>query len=66
MQIDYKQAAEIIRSCDDVHILTHQSPDGDTLGSGYALYFALKQLGKRAAVICPDGETKRYAFISEG
>lgn len=66
MQIDYKQAAEIIRSCDDVHILTHQSPDGDTLGSGYALYFALKQLGKRAAVICPDGATQRYAFISEG
>ena len=66
MQIDYKQAAEIIKSCDDVHILTHQSPDGDTLGSGYALYFALRQLGKRAAVICPDGATQRYAFIGEG
>lgn len=66
MQIDYKQAAEIIRSCDDVHILTHQSPDGDTLGSGFALYFALRQLGKRAAVICPDGVTSRYAFISKG
>lgn len=66
MQIDYKQAAEIIKSCDDVHILTHQSPDGDTLGSGYALYFALRQLGKRAAVICPDGATQRYAFIGKG
>lgn len=66
MQIDYKQAADIIRACDDVHILTHQSPDGDTLGSGFALYFALREMNKRAAVICPDGVTPRYEFLSEG
>jgi phosphoesterase RecJ-like protein len=66
MQISYKQAADIIRENDNFHILTHQSPDGDTLGSGFALYFALRQLGKKAAVICPDGTTSRYAFLSEG
>ena len=66
MQIDYKQAAEIIRSCDNVHILTHQSPDGDTLGSGFALYFALRAMNKRAAVICPDGIIQRYRFICQG
>ena len=66
MQIDYRQAAEIVRTCDNVHILTHQSPDGDTLGSGFALYFALRKMGKKAAVICPDGVTPRYAFLSEG
>lgn len=66
MQIDYRQAADIIRACDDVHILTHQSPDGDTLGSGFALYFALREMNKRAAVICPDGVTPRYEFLSEG
>ena len=66
MQIDYRQAADIIRACDNVHILTHQSPDGDTLGSGFALYFALREMNKRAAVICPDGVTPRYEFLSEG
>lgn len=66
MQINYKQAAAIIRSCDNVHILTHQSPDGDTLGSGFALYFALTAMNKKAAVICPDGVPARYAFIKKG
>lgn len=66
MQIDYRQAAEIIRNSDNIHILTHQSPDGDTIGSGFALYFALTKMGKKSAVICPDGVTPRYAFLSEG
>ncbi len=66
MQIDYRQAAELIRACDNVHILTHQSPDGDTVGAGFALWFALNRMNKKAAVICPDGVTSRYEFLSEG
>ncbi len=66
MQIDYRQAAEIIKACDNVHILTHQSPDGDTMGSGFALYFALRKMNKKAAVILPDGMNARYEFLSEG
>ncbi len=63
MQIDFKKAAAIIRECDDIYILTHQSPDGDTLGAGFALWFALKAMNKRAAVICPDEIVHRYDFI---
>ncbi|MDO5560441.1 MAG: bifunctional oligoribonuclease/PAP phosphatase NrnA [Oscillospiraceae bacterium] len=63
MQIDYKQAADIVRVCDNVHILTHQSPDGDTLGSAFALHFALSILGKRSLVLCPDEIPERYAFL---
>ena len=66
MQIDYRQAAEIVKACDNIHILTHQSPDGDTMGSGFALYFALKKMNKKAAVIMPDGLPSRYEFLSEG
>lgn len=66
MLIDYKQAAEFIKSSDNIHILTHQSPDGDTLGSGFALWHALRLMNKKAAVICPDGITARYAFLGEG
>lgn len=63
MQIDYKQAADFIRVCDNVHILTHQSPDGDTLGSAFALHFVLSELGKRSVVLCPDDIPDRYAFL---
>jgi phosphoesterase RecJ-like protein len=34
---DVKQAAEILKSADKVLILSHLSPDGDTLGSAFAL-----------------------------
>ena len=31
-------------------ILTHENPDGDTLGSGFALYYALTAMGKQVRV----------------
>ena len=43
--------AEFLRTHDDYEILTHTFPDGDTLGSGYALCMALEQMGKRARVV---------------
>ncbi|UKI23313.1 MAG: hypothetical protein L6V88_01845 [Anaerotruncus sp.] len=39
---------------DNILILTHAHPDGDTLGSGFALCRALMQLGKKARVINDD------------
>lgn len=35
-----------LREHNNYEILTHNYPDGDTLGSGYALCIALQQLGK--------------------
>lgn len=49
-----EQVAAFLRSHDNYHILTHAYPDGDTLGSGYALCLALQQLGKNAAVITTE------------
>lgn len=66
MQIDYEQAAQIIRDSDYIHIITHQSPDGDTIGSGFAMFFALRAMGKKAAVICPDGLPERFEFLAAG
>ncbi|MBR5542738.1 MAG: 30S ribosome-binding factor RbfA [Oscillospiraceae bacterium] len=41
-------AAEFLKTRDDILILTHKSPDGDTVGSAAALAIALSSLGKRA------------------
>lgn len=66
MNIDFNEAAEILKNCDNVYILIHQSPDGDCIGSGTALYHMLRYMGKRARVVCSDEIPKRYAFMQEG
>ena len=58
-----EQVAAFLRGNDNFHILTHAYPDGDTLGSGYALCLALQQLGKNAAVIITE-LPKDYLFLT--
>ena len=56
----------IFEANDDFVILTHKSPDGDTLGTGFALCYYLREMGKRANVLNSDGFPARYAFMYEG
>ena len=60
-----RQAADFLLSRDCFEILTHDYPDGDTLGSGFGLCLALQQLGKRARVITTD-VPKDFTFLQEG
>ncbi len=46
-------------------ILLHAFPDGDTIGSGYALCYALRQLGKRANVVCAHPIPPSYFYITD-
>ena len=59
----FEQLGEFLRSRDCFEILTHAYPDGDTLGSGFALALALNQIGKRARVIT-TGVPKNFEFLS--
>ena len=43
-------------------IVTHRSPDGDALGSSFALAQMLRRMGKTARVICEDAASKRLRF----
>ncbi len=61
-KIDIKKAAESLLQAENVLILCHKNPDGDTIGSGGALCHALKSLGKKAAVLCADEFSDRYAY----
>ena len=63
-RIDAAAAASLLKENDCFLILTHASPDGDTLGSGFALRAALESLGKKAKVICPDAIPKKFNFIA--
>ncbi len=48
---------------DNILIICHKNPDGDTLGSAAALYWALKALRKNAAIICHDDIPPRYDYM---
>lgn len=63
--LDYVSAGEMLKKMDNVYILTHQSPDGDTIGSGFALYYVLTDMGKNAKVLCSDTFHKRYSYITD-
>lgn len=45
---------EEINKANSIVILTHENPDGDAVGTGLALYNALKQYGKNPDIIIPE------------
>lgn len=63
-RLNLRQTASFLKKHDNYIILTHASPDGDTLGSAYALYYALNEIGKVACVVCPDIIPKKYDYFA--
>lgn len=63
IDFSFKDTVKFLKKHNNYVILTHASPDGDTLGAGYALYYGLKQLGKLAEVICPEIIPSKYGYF---
>lgn len=63
MKLDFAAAAKMIKEHDNILILCHDHPDGDTLGSGYALCRALLAMGKKAKVLCADTIPDKYSYM---
>lgn len=66
LDVTVAQAAQMLKNNDKILLLCHQKPDGDTLGSGFALLYALLGLGKQVRIACTDGFPPRYAFLYPG
>ena len=64
--IYFDEVVALFKERDDFLILCHTNPDEDTLGSGYALYLALKKLGKRARLLCDMPISYRSSSIVDG
>lgn len=62
-KIDLNEVASILKANDNYLILTHRNPDGDTLGSGFALMYALRRIGKTARVLCCDEIPDKYSYL---
>lgn len=64
--LNCEETARLLRSWDDILLLCHISPDGDTLGSAAALLRGLVQLGKRAGFYCADPVPPKYGYLFQG
>ncbi len=49
----FKEAIKLINKSEKIYIVSHENPDGDAIGSSFALNFALKKLGEISNVIMP-------------
>lgn len=62
-RVTIEALADWLKRRDDVVLLGHISPDGDTVGSSLAVWHALRSLGKRAVVCLPEGVPGMYANL---
>ncbi len=63
MNCDLQKTIDLLRSKDNILIITHKNPDGDAIGSSFGLYFALKKLGKIVTVDIGKRLSDVYRFI---
>lgn len=64
--LDAASAAALLRQSDDLLLLTHRRPDGDTVGSASALCLGLRALGKQAFLANNEDLTPRLAAFAQG
>lgn len=62
-RVTIEALAQWLKARDDILLLGHISPDGDTTGSCLGLWHALKALGKRTVVCLPGGVPKLYDWL---
>ena len=64
--INVKECVALLKEYDNYLILSHRHPDGDTLGSAFALKRALDLLGKKSMVRCNDEMADKFSYLWQG
>ena len=65
-ELDLEAAAELIIGSKNMLILFHVHPDGDAVGSAFALRAFVEHFGGRAVCVCADEVPERLGFVSDG
>ena len=63
-KIDIQSTARMLLEKDNILILCHKNPDGDTLGSAAALAHALADMGKKAYIACHNRIPAKYDYLN--
>lgn len=66
MVIDRNECLKLLRENEEFLVLSHEHPDGDTLGSAFALCEILRIMGKKRAFMCSDEISSDFNFMTEG
>lgn len=62
----YQEAAALLARKDNILILTHKRPDGDTIGCAVGLCESLRRIGKRAFLLPNEDATSLFTPYMEG
>ena len=65
MNINYIEAWNMLNSMDNILLITHSNPDGDAVGSIFAMYGILKKLGKNVRCAIKDIPAVMQMFVAE-
>ncbi len=58
-----KKIAKRLKKAEHVAIFTHLNPDGDALGSSFAVKYALESIGKKATIYLERPMPEKYNFL---
>ncbi len=61
--INLGEFAKNLKKFNSIALFCHVRPDGDTMGSAFALKKALEKLGKTVEVFCDDSFPEKYNFL---
>ena len=64
--VEVSEAADILCESKKILILFHVHPDGDAVGSAFALRAFVQHFGGQAWCVCADELPERFGFITEG
>lgn len=64
--LSVEEAADFLCESKSTLILFHVHPDGDAVGSAFALRAFIEHVGGRAWCVCADELPERFRFVSDG
>ena len=64
-KVNYSKIEQIISENEKIFISTHINPDGDSIGSAFAMYHYLKKIGKDCRIINHSEVPLVYSFLNE-
>lgn len=65
MKIEFENLKNQIKKSEQILILTHNSPDGDALGSAAALKILLNKMSKQVDCLLDESIPKQFTFLEE-
>lgn len=64
VNMNFIDAIKEIKRANDIAIISHINPDGDTVGTSLAIYKALKMCGKKPYIFCDDKIVGKISILS--